>query len=273
VQCSAGLVCSNVGPTPGVCVLDSCYYTGCPGCDRSCHSGNCVDNPCEDDTCAADEVCKPSDDFTSHTCVASCADLADDCPTGQKCVDGACEDTCNPPCSSGLVCNPATLLCEADRCEGSGTGGAGGGAGGGGGAGTTGPVACVDGSCCDPLTGQCGDCPCEGIVCPDGQECLDDECWGAGGAGTGGTGGIGGGVVGGGGAGGTSSGGTGSVPQSDSPEVWRQSSGGGGCACELSARQRPGDSWRWLGLAALALTLGTRRRRKRDGSAAEEVSR
>ena len=52
---------------------------------------------------------------------------------------------------------------------------------------------CADGSCCNPINGQCGDCPCSGVVCPGDQECKGGECFHAtGGGGAGGTGGAGG---------------------------------------------------------------------------------
>jgi MYXO-CTERM domain-containing protein len=236
VDCSAGTVCSNFGPTPGECVADICFQTGCPGCDKACSGGACVDNPCTPDSCPPNQVANPSADFMTCDCVESCAGV--ECAGGQMCVDGQCIDWCNPDCGQGQVCDPSTVTCVDDMCT---------------------EDSCPDGSYCDPLTGGCGDHPCEGVICPDGQtcemgSCFDDEAGtGGGGGATGGTGGTGGSTtaVGAGGAKGEQSG------------VFGLPTGGGGCACELSAQ--PKSNGHWLALLGLALATGTRRRRRRRG--------
>src|SRR6185436_1943287 len=112
------------------CVLDTCYNIPCPGCDKACNNGACVDNPCKADTCPKDQVCKPSDDFTKFDCVPSCA--AVDCPSGKTCVDGACVANC-PACKKGQACDlsQSPPTCVADQCT----------------------KPCANGACCDPVTG------------------------------------------------------------------------------------------------------------------------
>jgi len=255
VTCGTGDVCAKFGPHAGTCVKDTCYMTGCEGCDKACNAGSCVDNPCKAGTCAADEVCKPNATFTAYECVKSCSSVT--CEPTQKCVGGECQDWCNPPCDAGKVCDPSTLTCVTDKC------------------GDTNP--CTDGSCCDPVTGQCGNCPCEGVLCPAGDRCEAGECvnggGGTGGAGgTGGTGGTGGagGTGGGGGTGGSGAAGGGATggggPGADAgpPDnrVWGLATGGGGCACRAGTRSNTES--KVVLLAGLAAVLVWTRRRSSE---------
>jgi len=188
VSCDAPLVCATHGTNPGSCQEDNCWNNPCQGCDQACNLGSCVDNPCVNSNCAADETCKPTDNFTDFECVGSCADIT--CDAGEECVDGDCVPTCDPACSAAEVCDlsGASPMCVPNQCL---------------------DDPCTDGSCCDPVTGECGNCPCAGIICPDEQICSDGQCeintGGAGGGGTGATG-TGAGNNGGGDAGGAGSG-------------------------------------------------------------------
>src|SRR5690606_38560908 len=107
-------VCSNFGPTPGECVDNICYFTGCPGCNKACHDAECVENPCQPGVCEPDEVCKPSADFVTFVCVPSCAEV--DCSSSEKCKEGSCVPWCDPECDEGEVCDPTTVTCVPSQC-------------------------------------------------------------------------------------------------------------------------------------------------------------
>ncbi len=247
VTCEPGFACAPSGALAGQCVVDNCYNVPCQGCDKACNLGACVDNPCKDGTCPPDKVCKPSADFTDHTCVDSCAEVT--CPSGEECKDGACAATCDPACPQDQVCDESATppTCVANLCD---------------------PSPCTDGACCDPVTGACGNCPCEGVLCPDGQQCQDGSCVDGGGGtgGTGGstssTGGTGGGTTTGVGGGGGGGGGDGGGPPRG---IWGLATGGGGCACDLGARGGGGEL-RFGLLALAAIAAGLRRHRRKDGS-------
>lgn len=240
VTCDSPLVCTGFGANAGKCAVDNCYNLPCQGCDQACHLGSCLENPCKADTCPSGEVCKPSADFTSHTCVGSCADVT--CPSGETCVDGACVANC-PACPTGQVCDLTAdpPACVQNQCT---------------------ETSCPDGSCCNPVNGECGDCPCEGITCPDGQECKAGECFfkstssAAGGGDAGGSNpGTGGEDVG-------PSGGTGAKDPGTTTDngIWGLTTGGGGCACSLSEATQSPQWLPWLGALAAAM-LGRRRGR------------
>ena len=247
VTCDPGQGCAPGGPKVGTCVIDNCFNIPCQGCDKACNLGSCIDNPCKDGSCPPDKVCKPSDDFTSFTCVGSCADVT--CNAGEACKDGVCAATCVPQCEPGDVCDTAAMppACVASKCD---------------------PDPCTDGSCCDPITGACGNCPCEGVICPQDQTCKDGSCV-AGGTGGGGAGGgttTGSGGTGGGSTTGTTSSTTGTETGSaGSQGIFGLATGGGGCSCDLGARESSGA------LRAALLALGViamrMRRRKRRGGA------
>ncbi|HRI69220.1 MAG TPA: MopE-related protein, partial [Polyangium sp.] len=222
VVCDAGTVCAATGPAPGTCVVDNCYNVPCMGCGKVCNAGSCVDNPCTATTCPPDQVCVPNGDFTGTNCVATCAGVP--CSTGQTCVNGTCVDTCDPPCAMGQVCDMTAPkpTCVTDMCN---------------------PNPCTNGACCQTINGgtsfTCGNCPCEGVICPTGQVCQAGSCI-DGGGGSGGAGGAGsssssssssssassssgaGGEAGTGGVGGE--GGT-----------WGLPTGGGGCSCDVGS--------------------------------------
>ena len=125
--------------------------------------------------------------------------------------------------------------------------------------------------CCDSATGACGSCPCEGVLCPEGQVCEADECvldtTGEGGNGAGGSGSQGGN----GGEGAASQQGGSSASGGPPDErIWGLATGGGGCACSLS---EPRDNSRQAGLAGLLLALALMRPRKRAPGAKKEAQR
>ncbi|EYF02009.1 Hypothetical protein CAP_7488 [Chondromyces apiculatus DSM 436] len=246
VTCAAGQQCAQVGPFAGTCTADTtCWSIPCgAGCGQACHSGTCVDNPCAvtPAPCGPDEVCKPSADFTDVSCVPSCADVT--CPQGQACHDGVCIDTCTPACDPGQACNTAQTPPTCTTCLGQ----------------------CPSG-CCDPVTGQCGDCPCTGVVCPEGQTCSDGSCFDtSSGPGTGGAGGTGGS----GGSGTTSSStGTQGGVGGDEGGVWGLPTGGGGCSCEVGPGARSSNAWG--AFAGLGLGLLLMRRRRRDPRSTHDV--
>ncbi|UQA54943.1 MopE-related protein [Polyangium aurulentum] len=242
--CPAGEVCSDIGPNAGKCVVDNCYNVPCPGCNKACNLGSCLDNPCKADTCPSDQACKPNGDFTTFTCVATCANVT--CAEGQACKDGLCVATCDPACASGETCDTtgATPVCVANKCT----------------------TACSNGGCCDPLTGACGNCPCEGVVCPQGQACKDGQCDDGGTGGSGGAGGAGGSssATGSGGANQGGSNGTGA----DDTGVFGLPTGGGGCSCEVAGDTRSEAGW----LAIFGMSIVFLRRRRTAARIQKEVA-
>ncbi|MRG91771.1 MopE-related protein [Polyangium spumosum] len=254
VSCASGEVCTAYGPNAGKCVVDNCYNVPCNGCNKVCNLGSCLDNPCKPDSCPADQVCNPSADFTTFTCVPTCANV--ECPSGQACKEGACVPACEPACGADQYCDLAQTppTCVQNQCAGT----------------------CPNGGCCNPVTGACGNCPCEGVVCPEGQICQAEcppgvacspgECvepMGQGGAGgAGGMGpGSGGGDPGSGGAGGVAPGAGGSAGAPDRGN-WGLPTGGGGCSCKAAGDSR--SSAGWLALLGLPLAFLRRRRSARN---------
>ena len=237
VQCGPNEVCAKFGANAGKCVTDTCYFTTCEGCDQACNLGSCVANPCKASVCKAAEECKPKDNFTAFDCVKPCSEVT--CKTGEVCQAGACVANCNPSCAASEVCDLATATCVTNKC--------------------TAASPCSDGSCCDPLTGQCGNCPCEGVLCPAGDACENGECLPSGTGGTGGTGGAGGSGA---SDAGPSTGGTGVKPDGGPPDnrVWGLATGGGGCACRVGSVSEAADA-KLVTLAGLALAVAFARRR------------
>jgi hypothetical protein len=236
VKCDAPLVCTDFGEAAGKCVDNNCFTIPC-GAGKLCTDlGQCEVNPCTPTSCKADEVCKPSDDLKSKTCVKSCAGVM--CKDTETCHDGVCKATGCPAagCGTGKVCSPdATKGCIDSPCKN-----------------------CPTGQSCDLVTGKCGASPCEGVLCPSGQICKDGECetGAAGSAGSAGAAGSAGSAGGGQGLGGSqgvggqagsanSQGGTGTgattgaggatgggvVPATTPVGL---TTGGGGCSCEAA---------------------------------------
>jgi MYXO-CTERM domain-containing protein len=244
VSCDAPTVCARSGDKAGTCVVDNCFNLGCAGCDQVCNNdGGCVASPCTEGSCAPNEVCKPTEDFTSFTCSPSCAGV--NCEAGETCEDGVCKGGCSPVCDVNQVCDLSQdpPVCVENLCTES---------------------SCPNGGCCDPIDGSCGACPCEGVLCPDGQDCSNGECFETMGQGGEGGGGVGGSSNGGsnptGGTGGSGAGAGGG--SSNEPGVWGLATGGGGCACR-SDGSSDNPSAVSAALAVLGLALARRRRRDR----------
>jgi hypothetical protein len=269
-QCGSGSACVPSGDFVGQCRPNTdCRFFPCTS-GKACNAGACVDDPCDPNPCNPGEVCKPSPTFDRARCEkTSCATIT--CGATEKCVDGACTPTgCATACPSGNLCLPAGGdgggACGPSRCVS-----------------TNGDPFCNDGAYCDPLTGSCGNNPCEAVKCPNNQICIAGECakppiGGTGGAGGGGASGAGGtsGADGGGapngtgnataGGGRTSGGGNAGSGEPPSREAIGLATGGGGCRCDLPARGSSSSSA--LALGALVLTvLTTRRRTRKEGGA------
>jgi hypothetical protein len=253
VTCMPGQNCQEVGPNAGKCVDDNCWNIPCVGCDKACNKGGCVNNPCAaPNACPAGKECKPSDDFTTVICVDSCADVK--CDAGKACKDGVCVPTCTPACKAGEVCDDSKSppTCVMNMCPMGG---------------------CSDGSCCNPITGQCDqNCDCDGIICPMGQQCKAGQCTNAMGTGGGGGGSS---------TSTSTSTSTGSTTSSgaggkEDKGIWGLATGGGGCACEASSNTSMLDGRLAFFVAALITAAGRRRQKRRDkksAQAGEEVTR
>ncbi len=254
VQCEPPQVCADLGPRAGRCVEYNCWNFPC-AVGQACNLGSCVDSPCKADSCAADQACKPSADFSSFTCVASCAKVT--CAPDQACVNGECLVTgCAQPCPDGQVCAGEDAGgCVPSKCT---------------------EDSCPNGAYCDPLTEACGNDPCAGVACPTGQRCEAGECQtapdgGTGGSGTGGTdGGTSGGT--GGGTGGSVTPDADATPQRPKGN-WALPTGGGGFSCQTGVGLSGARAGAMLGWLGLTLLLARRRRRvsldaksPRDGS-------
>ncbi len=233
IQCPEGQACTPTGPAQGQCQpANNCYFFGCTS-GRACSGGICVDDPCVPNPCAADQACKPNASFTEARCVGSCAEV--ECEVGQVCREGSCEDTgCSEDCDPDQVCQQneeAEWICGESRCQTDTDG-----------------LSCANGAYCDPVTGACGDDPCEAVVCPQDQDCRDGECReplpppsGGSGGESGAAGSAGrddGGQAGTPGASGRTSraGNAGQVgPDEEEPRgIWGRPSGGGGCSCRVA---------------------------------------
>jgi hypothetical protein len=240
VNCGSGEVCARFGTKAGQCVTNTCEETGCEGCNLLCHSAECVNNPCTKATCASDQVCRPTADLASHDCKPSCATVT--CGTNETCHDGVCAQNCSAKCSSSQVCDATTHQCVANQCLSSST-------------------SCRGNQCCNPLTGVCGTCPCEGVVCPKGQSCHAGECLSQKVAGTGGSSSIGDAGM----AGGQNQAGNAFVGNSTLPDrrAFGRPTGGGGCDCRMQ-RSKSAPTAALAAIVGLlgAIARGRKRRRK-----------
>jgi len=246
VTCGPNQVCTDYGTNAGTCVANTCFAVPCQGCDQVCNNGSCATNPCTSSSCPG-QTCVPNGDFTGFTCVDSC--VGKQCASGELCKNGVCVTDCNPACAAGEVCDYSKMppACVTNACS----------------------TPCANGGCCNPVTGACGNCPCDGVVCPSGQVCQNGDCitgqGGSGGAAGAGGGGVGGGSV----TTSSSSSGTGGAAGSGGERgTWGLPTGGGGCSCDLGAKDRTsGFTW-----ALAALALGVLRRRTTGRRGAKEVS-
>jgi MYXO-CTERM domain-containing protein len=107
---------------------DPCVSAACDTLGLVCEKGSCV-RACDCRQCPDGTACSPS-----GVCVdTACATMQ--CPAGQICFEGACQDPC-----TGAVC-PGGALCEGGVCGPPGTSGTGGNAGTSGNTGTAGVIA------------------------------------------------------------------------------------------------------------------------------------
>ena len=137
IRCSGGGVACATGSS-GVC-----------GAGVSvCRGGEIV---CEPVVEASSEQCNGLDD--------DCDGAIDDdavCPADAICHEGRCVPPCTTgefPCGGGQACDQESGLCVPADCVG---------------------VDCPPGEMCRGASG-CG-VPCEGVVCPNGLECVGDRC-------------------------------------------------------------------------------------------------
>ncbi len=151
------------GCAAGVCVPFCGGELGCPPgstCQPVGASALCVPNDCTVGGCPPGATC----DATSKKCVPNC-DVGVVCPTGQKCVAGACLDPCRDvKCAAGFtckdgVCNPPCSCFAGD-------------------------VGCTGTNKCDrpadggAATNQCVTPDCLGVSCAAGQHCTAGKCLG-----------------------------------------------------------------------------------------------
>ncbi len=239
----------------------------CPAgtvCERGSCVPQCVEGGCfENQTCTARGAC------VDNTC------LSMTCPTGQRCLDGACVDACQglhcPPPSvcrqggcvvpcDGVVCDTGQV-CENGRCQ----------------VGCSCRV-CLDGyACSDDGTCQPSDClgmncspgevcqsaltqepgasarcvdPCFGAVCPQSQHCEAGRCIEGEAPDAGPSGGD------------ASSNGDGSAMRRDGSGDGGFVNPNAGCACSVPARGTSRDVGYLFAMAAGAMIIAARRRRE-----------
>ncbi len=153
IDCPTGDIC-----TGGACIVAGCasQTPQCPTASDICLKSQCVADPCANKTCAAGELCRPSDGL----CIKPCAGVT--CPQGEVCVDGTCTtDTCaaaGKTCAADEICdgsNGQNPQCIKNPC---------------------GATSCRFGRVCSE--GACVDDPCPRMTCPDpsGQRCVAGQC-------------------------------------------------------------------------------------------------
>ncbi|MFO0618803.1 MAG: putative metal-binding motif-containing protein [Polyangiaceae bacterium] len=170
-------------PSPLACYQSVCLQA-CPGPEFPCPAGSSCTTTPQGDLCVPMDCtvggCPPGGVCKGGVCVPACTNVV--CPGNQQCVDGACKDLC-----AGVVC-PAGQLCQGGQCRvlcscfagdvgcasqpGTVCDVANGGicsdpdcAG----------VSCTAPETCDPATGQCVPFCHPGVVCPDGEKCVDPQ--------------------------------------------------------------------------------------------------
>jgi MYXO-CTERM domain-containing protein len=156
--CPTGQVCDR-----GLCV-SHCVQSMC-GTGQVCTTaGVCVDAACVNVNCPSGQRC------VNGACVGACDNVV--CPTGQACRAGRCIDLCQGmTCDSCTVCKDGACRtrCQYAPCP-------------------TGQTCSSNGICidnaCAPVTcpsnthcvaGTCVD-NCTGVVCPSGQYCTGGQC-------------------------------------------------------------------------------------------------
>ena len=160
---SATAVCDR-----GVCV-DVCFEGGCPPGQMCSEAGRCVEEGCEDVECPAGQRC------VAGECQDACEGVV--CPAGLSCRAGRCLDLCED-----VECDPECTACfEGEciaRCDLEGSAGCE--------AGETctadglcEPTACIGVSCAEGEVCRdgagCVD-ACEGAICPNGEVCELGRC-------------------------------------------------------------------------------------------------
>lgn len=158
IDCKSGQICAKDTKGTHICIPSGCASNTpkCPGARSTCLDGKCQTDPCQNKTCGAGEVCRPSD----GKCIKPCAGVS--CNADERCVDGACvADPCaknGNACKSDEVCDTSssTPTCIKNPCN---------------------SASCRYGRTCD-AQGRCVDDPCESMTCPDTnkQRCLVGQC-------------------------------------------------------------------------------------------------
>ena len=174
----------------GGCFGERCDDQGNPVCGADplprcvCRpDGRCLD-PCSGVSCPAGYACRQTEPKISTCQPNGDCRIAGGCAPGELCFQGACfPDPCSPnPCAPNQVCRGTAYgpSCESScadvDCD----------------PGTfcfhgacylppTGCTLVADANFCPPLTvcrpdGTCGEPPCLGVRCPEGQSCVDDDC-------------------------------------------------------------------------------------------------
>lgn len=116
-----------------ICVPNG--FNADPGCtaDADCGAGELCNfeteecafecDPGVDDMCVTGEVCAQRESASGAICVAGQnpnndsggCESVDDCPAGDVCEAGFCEEPCEPDvCAEGYICNENTGICEED---------------------------------------------------------------------------------------------------------------------------------------------------------------
>lgn len=186
----------------------------------------------------------PERGLSSSSCKASCAGVS--CGLNEVCKDGTCVSSCGASCSTLQVCDTSTQKCVTNQCLASGK-------------------TCATNQCCDPFTGACGPCPCDGVVCPKGQSCSNGQCVGntsssAGGANSTGDAGI---------SGNQNLAGSATVTNTlPDRRAFGRPTGGGGCGCRVVRGSHTSQA---MGMVAAGLAIALWRRRRRKAARSNEI--
>ncbi len=158
IDCKNDRICIFGTNSQGRCFVPICtpQTQPCLYQDDLCKEGACLPDPCKGKTCAAGEVCRPSD----GTCFKPCAGVQ--CSADQTCRDGVCgKDPCQTAgltCKADEICDPTTSTpkCSPNPCN---------------------SMSCRFGRTCS-VQGRCIEDPCLKVQCPDptNQRCVLGQC-------------------------------------------------------------------------------------------------